>query len=164
MKKVVKVMVAAFMMVLCMTGCGEDQDEFVDYVNNSRPEIIQLEKKAKDSYSAYSDSVAEDVQAALEGLKTETVDLTKQAVDKATEVEQKLEGEQLKKVHGMYVSALKDFQSGLDQMIQALENEDSDQVTQANEAINKASDEITKYIEEVTKLADELGVELKAKE
>lgn len=161
MKKVVKVMVAAFMMVLCMTGCGEEQDELVNYVNNSRPEIIDMEKKAKDSYSNLSGNAAEDMQAALDGLKSETVDLAKQVVDKATEVGQKLEGEQLKKVHEMYVSALKDFQSGIDQMIQAMENEDSDQLDQANETLSKASEGITKYVEELKKLADELGVELK---
>lgn len=163
MKKVVKVMVATFMMVLCMTGCGEEQDELVEYVNNSRPGIIEAEKKAKDSYSNFSGTISEDVQAALDGLKSETADLAKQAVDKATEVGQKLQGEQLKKVHEMYVSALKDFQSGVDQMIQALENEDTDQVTQANETMNKASEGITKYVGELKKLADEIGVELKDK-
>lgn len=160
MKKVVKVMVAAFIMVLCMTGCGED-DEFVDYVNNSRQEIMKVEKQAKDSYSKFSGSVSDDLQASLEGLKTETTDLAKQAVDKATEVGQKLQGEQVKKLNEMYVTALKDFQSGVDQMIQALESEDTDQVTQANEAMTKASDEAIKYTEEMKKVADELGVELK---
>lgn len=161
MKKALQVMVVTFMMVLCMTGCGAEQDEFVDYVNNSRKEVMDLEKKAKDSYANVTDTVAQDTQAALESLKTETADLAKQTVDKATALGQKLEGEQLKKVHEMYVTALKDFQNGVDQMIQALENEDTDLVNQANDTMNKASEGATKYTEEVKKLAGELGVELK---
>ena len=68
----------------------------------------------------------------------------------------------MKKVHEMYVTALKDFQSGIDQMVQALESDDNDQVTQANETMEKASEEAVKYTEEVKNLASELGVELKA--
>lgn len=161
MKKALQVMVVSFMIILCMTGCGAEQDEFVEYVNNSRKEVMDLEKKAKDSYANVSDTVSQDAEAALEKLKTETADLAKQAVDKATALGQKLEGEQLKKVHETYVTALKDFQNGVDQMVQALESGDADQVNQANETMNKASEGATTYTEELKKLASELGVELK---
>lgn len=161
MKKTLSVMIVTFMMVLCMTGCGKEQDEFVDYVNNSRKEVTDLEKKAKDSYASVVDDISQDGQTALDELSTNTADLAKQAVDKATALGKKLEGEELKKVHELYVTSLKDFQSGIDQFIQALENGDSDLGTQANDTMSKATEETEKYMKELKKLADDLGVELK---
>lgn len=161
MKKTLSVMIVTFMMVLCMTGCGKEQDEFVDYVNNSRKEVTDLEKKAKDSYASVVDAISQDGQTALDELSTNTADLAKQAVDKATALGKKLEGEELKKVHELYVTSLKDFQSGIDQFIQALENGDSDMGIQANDTMSKATEETEKYMKELKKLADDLGVELK---
>ena len=33
MKKTLQILMVTVMMVLCMTGCGKEQDEFLNYVN-----------------------------------------------------------------------------------------------------------------------------------
>ena len=164
MKKMVQVMMVMVMTVLCMTGCGKEQDEFVDYVNGAaKKEVKELESKAKDSYASVTGDNYKDDETMLEELRTNTANLAKQTVDKATALGKTLEGEQLKKVHGMCVDSLKDFQSGVDQLIQALESGNSEQLNQINDTLDKANQEGTRYQEELKKLAEELGVELETK-
>lgn len=164
MKKMVQVMMVMVMTVLCMTGCGKEQDEFVDYVNGAaKKEVKELESKAKDSYASVTGDNYKDDETMLEELRTNTANLAKQTVDKATALGKTLEGEQLKKVHGMCVDSLKDFQSGVDQLIQAMESGDTDQLTQVNDLLDKANEKGTQYQKELEKLAEELGVEMETK-
>lgn len=164
MKKMLQIMMVTVMMVLCMAGCGKEQDEFLDYVNgDARKQITELESKAKDSYASVAGDNYKDDETMLQELRTNTADLAKQTVDKATALGETLEGEQLKKVHEMCVTSLKDFQSGVDQLIQALENGDADLGQQANDIMSKANEEGEKYTEELKKLAEELDVELQTK-
>lgn len=159
--KTLLVMLFTFIIAMCMTGCGKEKDELLDYVNgDARKELTELEKKAKESYSSVSGDNYKDDQTMLDELSKNTSDLLKQTVDKATSIGGKLEGEQLKKVHEMYVTALKDLQSGVDELVQALENGDADLASKANETIGKANEGETKYIEELKKLGEDLGVEV----
>ncbi len=164
MKKTLQIMMVTVMMVLCMAGCGKEQDEFLEYVNgDARKQVTELESKAKDSYASVTSDNYKDDETMLQELRTNTADLAKQTVDKATALGETLEGEQLKKVHEMYVTSLKDFQSGVDQLIQALENGDAELAQQANDIMGKVNEEGEKYTEEVKKLAGELDVELETK-
>lgn len=164
MKKILQIMVVTVMMVVCMTGCGKEQDEFVDYMNgNAKKEVTELESKAKDSYASVTGDNYKDDETMLQELSTNTAELAKQTVDKATALGETLEGEQLKKVHEMCVNSLKDFQSGVDQLIKALEDGDAEQAAQVNDTMTKANEEGTQYQEELKKLADELGVEVETK-
>lgn len=161
MKKMLKVMMVTVMMVLCMTGCGKEQDELLEYLNgDAKKEITELESKAKDSYASVTGDNYKDDETMLEELRTNTATLAKQTVDKATALGETLEGEQLKKVHEMCVTSLKDFQSGVDQLIQALESGDAGQLEQINEMMDKANEDGNKYNEELKKLAEELDVEM----
>lgn len=165
MKKTLRIMVVTFMMVLCMTGCGKEQNELVDYMNgDAREEVIKLEKKAKESYASVTGDNYKDDQTTFDELNANVTDSLKQAVDKATAMEKEIEGEKLKKVHKLYVDALKDLQSGVDQFIEALESGDADQMTQVNETLSKSNEESAKYMEELKKLAKELDVEVEIKE
>lgn len=165
MKKMLKIVLVTWMVVLCMTGCGKEQDEFLDYVNGSEmKEIAELEKKAKDSYASVFGDNYKDDQIALTELSTKTKEDLKQLVDKAVALGNKLEGEELKKVHNEYIASVKDLQSGVEQVITALENSDSEQVTQANELLNKANEESKKYLSALNTLASDLGVELTSQE
>lgn len=164
MKKTLRVMVITFLMVLCMTGCGKEQDEFLDYVNgDARKEVAELEKKVKESYASVTGENYKDDQTTLEELSTNAVEPLKEAIDKATALGKKLEGEKVKKVHEQYVTALKDLQSGINQFIEALESGDADKMTQVNETIGKANEEAAKYMEELKKLGKELDVEVEIK-
>lgn len=164
MKKMLRVMVVTFMTVLCLTGCGKEQDELLDYLNgDARKEVTDLEKKMKDSYGSVTGDNYTDDQTALQELSTNTKDLAKQTLDKATALGGTIEGEELKKAHELYVACIKDFQSGVDQFIQALENGDAEQMTQVNETLDKANGENTQYMEAIKKLAGELGVEVEMK-
>ena len=146
-------MVITFVVMLCMTGCGKEQDEFLEYMNgDARKEVTDLEKKAKESYSSVSGDNYKDDQTMFDELSKNTTDLVKQTVDKATSLGEKLEGEELKKVHEMYVTALKDLQSGIEQLVKGVENGDADIVSQANEVLGKSNEEETKYMEELKKL------------
>lgn len=161
MKKTLQILMVTVMVVLCMTGCGKEQDEFLNYVNgDAKKEVSELESKAKDSYASVTGDNFKDDQTLLQELRTNTSDLAKQTVEKATALGETLEGEQLKKVHEICVTSLKDFQSGVDQLIQAVENEDDSQLSQINDLMSKANEEGTKYMEELKKLAEELDVEM----
>lgn len=161
MKKTLQILMVTVMVVLCMTGCGKEQDEFLNYVNgDAKKEVSELESKAKDSYASVTGDNFKDDQTLLQELRTNTSDLAKQTIEKATALGATLEGEQLKKVHEICVTSLKDFQSGVDQLIQAVENEDDSQLSQINDLMSKANEEGTKYMEELKKLAEELDVEM----
>lgn len=161
MKKTLQILMVTVMVVLCMTGCGKEQDEFLNYVNgDAKKEVSELESKAKDSYASVTGDNFKDDQTLLQELRTNTSDLAKQTVEKATALGETLEGEQLKKVHEICVTSLKDFQSGVDQLIQAVENEDDSHLSQINDLMSKANEEGTKYMEELKKLAEELDVEM----
>lgn len=162
MKKILQIMMVTVMVVLCITGCGKEQDEFLDYMNgNAKKEITELESKAKDSYASVTGDNYKDDETMLQELRTNTAVFAKQTVDKATALGGTLEGEQLKKVHEICIHSLKEFQSGVDKLIQALESGNADQMDQINESLDKANQEATRYQEELKKLAEELDVELK---
>lgn len=164
MKKMLQVMMVTVMVVLCMTGCGKEQDELLEYLNgDAKKEVTELESKAKDSYASVAGDNYKDDATMLEELRTNTATLAEQTVDKATALGETLEGEQLKKVHEICVTSLKDFQSGVDQLIQALESGDADKLEQINETMNKADEEGNRYMEELKKLAEELDVEMTTK-
>lgn len=164
MRKTLQIMMVTVMMLLCMTGCGKEQDEFVDYMNgNAKKEITETESKAKDSYASVTGNNYKDDETMLQELRTNTAVLAKQTVDKAIALRETLEGEQLKKTHEICVNSLKEFQSGVDQLIQALESGNSEQLNQINDTLDKANQEGTRYQEELKKLAEELGVELETK-
>ena len=99
----------------------------------------------------------------LQELQTNTAVFAKQTVDKATALGETLEGEQLKKAHEICVNSLKEFQSGVDQLIQALESGNAEQLDQINDALDKANQEGARYQEELKKLAEELDVEMETK-
>ena len=164
MKKILQIMMVTVMMVLCMTGCGKEQDEFVDYMNgNAKKEITELESKAKDSYASVTGDNYKDDETMLQELCTNTAVFAKQTVDKATALGETLEGEQLKKVHEICVNSLKDFQSVVEKLIQALESGNAERLNQINDTLDKANQEGTRYQEELKKLAEELGVEIVTK-
>lgn len=164
MKRTLRVVIAAFMLMLCMTGCGKEQDELLDYLNgNARKEVTKLEQKARDSYASVTSDNYKDDATAVQELSTNTADLLKQTVDKAADMGKKLEGEKLKKIHEQYVTSLKDLQSGVDQFVQAMEDGDADKMTQVNEVLGKSNDGRKKYQEDLKKLAKELDVEIQNK-
>lgn len=164
MKKVLRIIAVTCMVMLCVTGCGKEQDEFLDYVNgDARKEVAELEKKVKESYASVTGDNFQDDETTLQELSTNTVNSLKEAVDKATSLGTKLEGEKLKKVHELYVAALRDLQSGIDQFIEVLKSGDADKMTQVNETLAKANEEATNYLGELKKLAEELGVEVEIK-
>lgn len=165
MKKSLKVVVVALMLVVCMAGCGKEQDELLEYINgDARKEVTELETKAKASYSSVSGDNYKDDETMLQEFSTNTADLAKQVVDKATALGEKLEGEGLKKVHEVYVNSLKNFQSGVDQIIKALKDGDTDLASQGSDMIGKANEETSSYEEKLKKLAEDLDVELKGLE
>ena len=48
MRKTLQIMMVTVMMLLCMTGCGKEQDEFVDYMNgNAKKEITETESRRR---------------------------------------------------------------------------------------------------------------------
>lgn len=79
MKKIIMTAVVTFIMVFCMTGCGEEQDEFVDYINGGiKTELGKLESQAKDSYASVTGDNAKDNETTLKERNTNTITLTKQ--------------------------------------------------------------------------------------
>ncbi len=165
MKKIIMTAVVMFIMVFCMTGCGEEQDEFVDYINGGiKTELGKLESQAKDSYASVTGDNAKDNETTLKELNTNTITLTKQAVEKATSLGDSIKGEKLKKTHAIYVSSLKNFQSGVELLIQVLQNDETDKIEQVTEFMNKANEESSQYLTEIKKLAEELGVEFQSQD
>lgn len=162
MKKLLQVTVVAFMIILCATGCGKEQDELLEYVNgDARKEITTLEHKAKDSYASVTGDNYKDDATMFQELSTNTANYMKQTIDKATSLGGTLEGEQLKKLHETYVSSLKELQNGIDQLAKATESGDAELAAKASETLSKANEDEIKYMNELKKLADELGVEVK---
>lgn len=165
MKKSLKVVIAALIVVVCMAGCGKEQDELLEYINgDARKEVAELEAKAKDSFLSVSGDNYKDDETMLQEFSTNTADLAKQVVDKAAALGEKLEGEELKKVHEVYVNSLKNFQSGVDQTVKALKDGDTDLASQAADMISKANEEASNYEGKLKKLAEDLDVELKGLE
>lgn len=93
MKKSLKVVIAALIVVVCMAGCGKEQDELLEYINgDARKEVAELEAKAKDSFLSVSGDNYKDDETMLQEFSTNTADLAKQVVDKAAALGEKLEG------------------------------------------------------------------------
>lgn len=82
MKKSLKVVIAALMVVVCMAGCGKEQDELLEYINgDTRKEVAELEAKAKDSFLSVSGDNYKDDETMLQEFSTNTADLASQAAD-----------------------------------------------------------------------------------
>lgn len=159
MKKIWMIMAVTFVIIFCMTGCGEESDEFLDYVNGSAmSELIDLDNQAKDSYAIVV-NVTDD-ETALQELNTNTTKLTKQAITKAVTLGNEIKGEKLKKVHNLFVSSLVNFQCGVELRVELLQSGETEQMIKVDEWIDKADADLDSYNKELEELANDRGCTL----
>jgi hypothetical protein len=154
--------VAVFGLVLVLAGCGgRVQDDIVNYLNEEMKTAQTLEEKAVSAYEGVSGVNYSNDQTMYDALVNEVIP---NYTDLLSELETvRIETEELKEVHEIYLSGAKLQYSAFEKIIEALEKQDASLVEEANQLLNEGRLQIEDYNDKLDELAKEHNVEIEKK-
>lgn len=164
MKRVIS-MVMVLILMVGLVGCGsnEKQEMLLQYINNDIVAMGEIETKLLASYGSVTGENYTDDNVMYREFSDNTVNLARQLNDKAVEVASKITDEDILEVHRVYMDYSNKYLSVITIMLSALENQDSAQVTEANEKLNEANNLALDYRTKLNNLAKENNVEIETK-
>ncbi len=162
MKKALSLSLAVLLVLFSLAGCAdtEKQDAIVNYINNDLAKLGEAEAAFMESYASVSGDNYTDDATMLAEFSENTVILARKLSDLATEMSGEITDTDVLNVHKIYMNGSSKFLSALTTMIAALENQDYEKMTAANESINEANNLMLEYSTAVKALAEENGVVL----
>lgn len=161
MKTLKKILVMCMTLVVMVgvTGCvdSDKQERLIQFINVDLAEATELESEANDLYSNNVEDNYESDEALYNALK-DTIVLNYEKMVKdvsAIDLGEYTEFNELKSLIIQYWSKKLE---AFNKMIDALEAQDSDRVTKANDLLSDAEDIYKKYEAELEKLKKEYDV------
>lgn len=157
----VKRMLAAvvFGLLLVLAGCGGPvQDDILNYVNEELKTAQTLEDKAVSAYEGVAGVNYTDDQTMYDALVNEVIP---NYTDLLSELESvKIETDELKEIHEIYLSGAKLQYSAFEKIIEAIEKQDAGIIDEANQLLEEGRLQIEDYNDKLDKLAKEHNVEI----
>ena len=157
--KLIAIITMLVMVVALAAGCSsKDADEFVDYINETCSDLDKDSQEVSDMYTEVSRSSSADEQLAL---LEEIIPKSEALIAKAKAVE--IEGEDLQRIHQVYVDHLEFRHKAYENAYKGIEESNNEYISEANLAISDADLKYEEYIESRKKLAEKLEVEITEK-
>ena len=161
MKKVLLLILCA-VLAFSFVGCtpSEEAEELVSYINNDLAELEEYEADFLESYDSVSGDNYTDDATMYEEFSTNTLDYLTAWEEKATDVAENIKDSKIAEVHTIYTSRITKCRNVLVTMLDALETQDLEKVTKANDMMTEASELATEFRSELDELAEEYSVEI----
>ncbi len=151
--------IAAVVVVVAISlfsGGDAVQDDLLDYLNNDRTEMVELDAEVAELYEKAQNSANDYTM--YEILIDEVIPKSKELIKEAESIDMKTE--EVKDVHERYLDAINKQNQALTLLLSALENQDYTALTQANEKLDESRKLMRNYESALTELAKEHDVEL----
>lgn len=155
-----KYLFGVFISLVLLTGCGSDpvQEELLDYINTDMSALADKEATAIDAYEKATGENYTDDQTLYNELTNVIIPTYKEFVEQLEEV--KVESDELKELHEMYVEAANTQYNAFLKIVDAIEKGDTGIISEANEMLSEARNQLRTYQSELEKLAKEHDVEI----
>lgn len=160
LKRVLAAAVFGFLLVLA--GCGGPvQDDILNYVNEELKTAQSLEDKAVSAYEGVAGVNYTDDQTMYDALVNEVIPTYTDLLSELETV--RIETDELKEIHEMYLSGAKLQFSAFEKIIEAIEKQDSSIIDEANQLLEEGRLQIEDYNDKLDELAKEHNVEIEKK-
>lgn len=160
MKKLLHLFVIVLVAV-SVVGCGSNNnvsvhDDLLNYANVEIQKVVGLEDSVAQSYESVSGNNYTDDPTMLNALENDIIPGSSKLIEAAKNI--KPQTKELTDVHDIYISAINDQHDAFKTMVPALEKQNVDGITKANEKLDSAREKTRNYLDELEILADKNGV------
>lgn len=147
--------------LIILSSCQNDpiQDELLNYVNTEMITAHDLEKKAVTAYESVTGVNFTNDGVLYDTLQNEVIPTYEKFLKELHSV--KLETDELKDIHDIYINAAETQYEAFGVIIEALEQQDPALVQEANALLEQGRDQINDYQSKLNALAEEHNVNLK---
>jgi hypothetical protein len=163
MKKITGITILAFVLIITMlfAGCGEDpiQKDLLNYVNNEIPKIASLESDALDKYNSVTGDNYNTDEETYTALSDSIIPKYRNFITKLEEI--KPQTPEVKALHELYIEAANNQYNAFVQLKAAIETQDTNMVSQANEKLDKGRKGLRDFQDKIAELAKKHNVEFK---
>jgi len=149
-----------FPLIFLLSGCSSDpvQDDLLNYLNKEMKEAGKLEDAAVSAYERVSGDNYVDDQTMYDTLNKDVIPNYNQLLKELDSA--KIETNELKKIHKIYVEGAGIQYNAFLKIKQALEEQDPGMIQEANDMLADASKHIQDYSDKLHKLAKEHDVKI----
>lgn len=161
MKRITSIFLVLFLL-LGVGGCGnsEKQEMLLKYINEDTAEMGEIESELLESYgSVTGDNYSSDIETYTE-FNNNTITLARELSDEAVDISFSITDDEILEVHRIYMDYSNKFLSAVGIMISAIENQDTAQISEANEKLNEANNLALDYKRELQNLAKKYNIEI----
>lgn len=157
MKKIVTLLLAAFMSLALLTACGNPvYDDFENFLNVEMTEVNANYEKIKAEVGTWENL---DDDAALEAsLKDGILPLVDDSLERLDKITPATE--EVTEVKDKYVQTMKAYQEGFSEILAGLQAQDEDKMLAGNEKLETALKLLEEYNSALEALAKETGGEI----
>ena len=143
-----------------LVGCGgsDEADEILNYVNVDLVPILEKETTMIEAYESVSGENYSDDQTMYDTITGVVLPASTELV----ELSEKLTftSEDLKSVHNIYISLVTTQLEAFTMVVEALEKQDADMITEANGLLEKTRELADEYGVKMQELLDTHGIEV----
>ncbi len=146
---------------LGLSSCSNEvSDDLLDYINKQLPKVADNESEAVELYESVSGDNYTDDERMYSVIKNDVVPIYKKFIDGLKSISSEIKTEEVQKVHQQYIEAASLQYDGFLLILFAIETQDPNQITKANEKLNKGTDLLDEYNSDLEKLCKKNNVDL----
>jgi hypothetical protein len=151
---------AVIFVFLFVSSCGKDpvQADLLSYINDDLPKVFQLESDAVSKYASVTGTNYSNDGTLYDTMTQVVIPKYKDFLDNLVSISPKTK--EVQEVHKMYVDAAKAQYEAFTQVVTALEKQDPNIITQANEKLSLGRDGIKKFQTALEELAAKHNVNI----
>ena len=153
------IIIGALILSLGLTACSDPiQDDLINYINVELPKISDLEDGVVEGYGSVSGNNFVDDYTTYTEISDNVLPLSLQLIEEAENIS--LETKEVREVHEKLIDSYTTNQSAMELLVAAIDTEDYDLITQANEKFDAARKLQREFNAELEDLCEEHDVEL----
>lgn len=148
-----------FLITITLYGCGNDvvQEDLLNYINEELPKIVDLESTVIEGYDNVSGNNYTNDEVMYLSIRDEILPASLRLIEAAEDITP--ETKEVKDIHEIYISAINTQNSAFTTILSALETQDYEKISIANEKLDDSRKKMRDYTSSITELAKEHNVE-----
>lgn len=162
MKRIISLLMS-ILLATSLIGCSSDKnlEELASYIQNDLAELSALETELTTSLNSLVSNYPISDFDLYRDHSTKTMNLAAQLNDKATKISYSIKGEELKKVHDIYIEYTTLCLSAFSMFISAIETDDTSLLDTSSAKFEEADNIAQRYLDDLEELARKHGLNLK---
>lgn len=156
-----KIFISMIITLALLTACGSDpvKEDLINYINNTMKPMSQSETEIMNNYGSVTGDKYKDDETTYKAISEKVVPQYRDFIAKLEAV--KPNTKEVQDLHETYISASNKQFNAMVQFMAALEQQDTNLITQANDKLTEGRKEIRDFQSKLEQLAANHKVELK---